>query len=205
MLKLEPSFIVLIFFFSVSFCRDDNQNNFQNNNICDSFELSVQYTQNINLNTFNDVFESTGGLKISLVTPFYWGNIQTSIYALPYFGRKHNYLDFIGIHPNLKWGNQFYLSDRIRLFNAVGCGFYIFYFSKPLYLSNEIIETSIMEGELSMGFVSKLDYLINNKINLIIEVNKDHIFTYKNIDFINISIGFSYLFKSPDWMILLLE
>ena len=38
-----------------------------------------------------------------------------------------------------------------------------------------------------------------------IETNIDRIFTYKHIDMINVSMGISYLFKTPDWMILLLN
>jgi len=161
-------------------------------------EISIQLTQNINHNTFYRFYESQNGLKTSITTPFYWGDIQASIHLLPYFGKEQNYMDFIGIHQNLKWGRKLYFSDRIRWFNGIGIGWYIF------YLTDKVVAGQI-ESELSTGFLSQVQYSINKNINLNIEINIDRIFTYKHIDMINVSMGISYLFKTPDWMILLLN
>ena len=168
-------------------------------------EISIQLTQNINHNTFHQFYESQNGLKTSITTPFYWGDIQASVQILPFFGLEKDYIDFIGIHQNIKWGNSIHIFEKLRWYNAIGTGYYIFYFSKPLYLSDEIFNPGIAVSELSMGFLSQLQYSFNNKINLKIETNIDRIFTYKHIDMINVSMGISYLFKTPDWMILLLN
>ena len=168
-------------------------------------EISIQLTQNINHNTFYRFYESQNGLKTSITTPFYWGDIQASVQILPFFGLEKDYIDFIGIHQNIKWGKSIHIFEKLRWYNAIGPGYYIFYFSKPLYLSDEIFNPGIAESELSMGFLSQLQYSFNNKINLKIETNIDRIFTYKHIDMINVSMGISYLFKTPDWMILLLN
>ena len=168
-------------------------------------EISIQLTQNINHNTFYRFYESQNGLKTSITTPFYWGDIQASVQILPFFGLEKDYIDFIGIHQNIKWGKSIHIFEKLRWYNAIGTGYYIFYFSKPLYLSDEIFNPGIAESELSMGFLSQLQYSFNNKINLKIETNIDRIFTYKHIDMINVSMGISYLFKTPDWMILLLN
>ena len=168
-------------------------------------EISIQLTQNIIPNTFYQFYESQNGLKTSITTPFYWGNIQASIQILPFFGLEKDYIDFIGIHQNIKWGKSIHIFEKLRWYNAIGTGYYVFYFSKPLYLSNEIFNPGIAESELSTGFLSQLQYSFNNKINLKIETNIDRIFTYKHIDMINVSMGISYLFKTPNWMILLLN
>ena len=168
-------------------------------------EISIQLTQNINHNTFYRFYESQNGLKTSITTPFYWGDIQASVQILPFFGLEKDYIDFIGIHQNIKWGKSIHIFEKLRWYNAIGTGYYIFYFSKPLYSSNEIFNPGIAESELSTGFLSQLQYSFNNKINLNIETNIDRIFTYKHIDMINVSMGISYLFKTPDWMILLLN
>ena len=168
-------------------------------------EISIQLTQNINHNTFYQFYESQNGLKTSITTPFYWGDIQASIHVLPYIGKEQNYIDFIGIHQNLKWINPLYLSDKISWFIGGGVGLYIFSFSnenKRFYLYNW---AGVTESELSIGFLSQLQYSFNNKINLNVETNIDRIFTYKHIDMINVSMGISYLFNTPDWMILLLN
>ena len=168
-------------------------------------EISIQLTQNINHNTFYRFYESQNGLKTSITTPFYWGDIQASVQILPFFGLEKDYIDFIGIHQNIKWGNSIHIFEKLRWYNAIGTGYYVFYFSKPLYLSHEIFNPGIAESELSAGIFSELQYSFNNKINLNVETNIDRLFTYKHIDMINISMGISYLFKTPDWMILLLN
>jgi len=161
-------------------------------------EISIQLTQNINHNTFHQFYESQNGLKTSITTPFYWGDIQASIHLLPYFGKEQNYVDFIGIHQNLKWGGKLYFSNRIRWFNGMGIGWYIF------YLTDKVVAGQI-ESELSTGFLSQVQYSINKNINLNIEINIDRIFTYKTIDLVHASMGISYLFKTPDWMRLFIE
>ena len=161
-------------------------------------EISIQLTQNINHNTFHQFYESQNGLKTSITTPFYLGDIQASIHLIPYFGKEQNYMDFIGIHQNLKWGRKLYFSDRIRWFNGIGIGWYIF------YLTDKVVAGQI-ESELSTGFLSQVQYSINKNINLNIEINIDRIFTYKTIDLVHISMGISYLFKTPDWMRLFIE
>jgi hypothetical protein len=161
--------------------------------------------KNVNNNDLHYFYQPKNGLKTSITTPFYWGNIQATVQILPFFGLEKDYIDFIGIHPNIKCGKSIHIFEKLRWYNAIGAGYYIFYFSKPLYLSHEIFHPGIAESELSAGFLSELQYSFNNKINLNIGTNIDRIFTYKHIDMINISMGISYLFKTPNWMILLLN
>jgi hypothetical protein len=161
-------------------------------------EISIQLTQNINHNTFHQFYESKNGLNTSITTPFYWGDIQASLHLLPYFGKEQSYLDFTGIHANLKWGKQFYLSDRLKWFNGGGIGWYIFYFS-------EEAEIAQIERELSKSYSSQLSYFAHKKISLNFAISKDIIFTYKKIDLVNISVGINYLTKTPGWMKLFLE
>ena len=168
------------------------------NNPFDSLCISVQLIQNVNRNIFHDFYESKNGLNTSITTPFYWGDIHASIQILQYSGKEQSYLDFTGIHPNLKWGKQLYIADRLKWFNGGGIGWYIF------YLTDKVVSGQI-ESELSTGFLSRLQYSINNNINLNIEINIDRIFTYKPIDLVHISMGVSYLFKTPDRMRLFLE
>jgi hypothetical protein len=176
-----------------------------NNNPFEYFSLSIELLKNVNNNDLHYFYQPKNGLKTSITTPFYWGNIQATVQILPFFGLEKDYIDFIGIHPNIKCGKSIHIFEKLRWYNAIGAGYYIFYFSKPLYLSHEIFHPGIAESELSAGFLSELQYSFNNKINLNIGTNIDRIFTYKHIDMINISMGISYLFKTPNWMILLLN
>jgi hypothetical protein len=176
-----------------------------NNNPFEYFSLSIELLKNVNNNDLHYFYHPKNGLKTSFSSPFYWGKVQASLDLIPFNGKERNYIDFIGIHQNIKWGKSIHIFEKLRWYNAIGAGYYIFYFSKPLYLSHEIFNPNIAESELSAGFFSELQYSFNNKINLKIETNIDRIFTYKHIDMINVSMGISYLFKTPDWMILLLN
>ena len=176
-----------------------------NNNPFEYFSLSVELLKNVNNNDLHYFYQPKNGLATSITTPFYWGDIQASVQILPFFGLKKDYVDFIGIHPNIKCGKSIHIFEKLRWYNAIGTGYYIIYFSKPLYTSHEIFHPGIAESELSAGFLSELQYSFNNKINLNFGTNIDRIYTYKHIDMINMSMGISYLFKTPDWMILLLN
>ena len=168
------------------------------NNPFDSLSISIQLIQNVNRNIFHDFYEPRNGIKTSITTPFYWGDIQGSLKVIPFYNKGQSDADFTGIEPSLKWGKQFYLSDKLRWFNGGGIGWYIFYFS------DEVVVGQI-ESELSTSYMSQLSYLVHKKISLSFEISKDTIFTYKIIDLIHISIGINYLTKTPDWMKLFLK
>ena len=152
------------------------------NNPFDSLSLSIQLIQNLNRNIFHDFYEPRNGIKTSITTPFYWGDIQGSLQVMPYYNKGQSDADFTGIHANLKWGKQLYLSDKQRWFNGGGIGWYIFYFS------DEIVVGKI-ESELSTSYMSQLSLLVHKNISLSFEISKDTIFTYKKIDLVHISIG----------------
>ena len=164
----------------------------------DSLSISIQLIQNVNRNIFHDFYEPRNGIKTSITTPFYWGDIQGSLQVVPYHNKGQSDADFTGIEPNLKLGKQFYLSDKLRWFNGGGIGWYIFYFS------DEVVAGQI-ESELSTSYMSQLSYLVHKKISLSFEISKGTIFTYKKIDLVHISIGINYLTKSPSWMKLFLK
>ena len=175
------------------------------NNPFDSLCISIQLIQNVNSNIFHDFYGSKNGLNTSITTPFYWGDIQGSIQISQYTGKEQSYLDFTGIHPNLKWGKQFYLSDRLKWFNGGGIGWYIFYFSEESYSSDEYFNSSVRESELSRNYITQLNYSISEifKINLCIRY--DTISTYKKINLTNTCLGVSYLLRTPDWIKIFLE
>ena len=125
-----------------------------NNNPFEYFSLSIELLKNVNNNDLHYFYQSQNGLNTSITTPFYWGNIQASVQILPFFGLEKDYIDFIGIHQNIKCGKSIHIFEKLRWYNAIGTGYYIFYFSKPLYLSDEIFNPGIAESELSMGFLS---------------------------------------------------
>jgi len=168
------------------------------NNQFDSLSISIQLIQNVNRNIFHKFYEPRNGIRTSITTPFYWGDVQASLQVLPYSNKGQNYADFTGIQPNLKWGKQLYLSERLSWFNGGGIGWHIFYFSDKVVAGQ-------IESELSTSYMSQLNYLVHKKISLSLEISKDTIFTYKKIDLVYISFGINYLTKTPGWMKLFLK
>ena len=179
----------------------------QHINPFDSLEISLQLTQNVNHNTFHEFYESKNGGKVSFNTPFYWGNVQASFKLMPFIARRENNANFIILQPDIKWGKNIYLSDKITWFNSVGFGIIIFYFSDNKFSSIDDILFFVekTESEFGLSFSSKISHSLNKNIRLNLEFSNDIIFTYKKINLVDIHIGMAYLIKTPKWIKLILE
>ena len=175
------------------------------NNPFDYLEISIQLTQNVNHNTFHDFYESRNGLNTSIITPFYFGYIQGSFHIAPFAGKKQDYRNFTGIHSNLIWGKYLYLSKKMKWYNGLGIGWYIFYFSEESYSSDEYFNSSIRESELSRNFITQLNYSISEFVDINLCIRYDTISTYKKIYLTNTCLGISYLLRTPDWIKIFLE
>ena len=178
------------------------------NNPFDYLEISIQLTQNVNHNTFHEFYESKNGGKASFNTPFYWGNVQASFKLMPFIARRENNANFIILQPDIKWGKNIYLSDKITLFNSVGIGIDIFYFANKKFSSIDGILLSFTEkteSEIVLSFSSKISHSLNNNIYLNLEFSNDIIFTYKKINLVDMHIGMAYLITTPRWIKLILE
>ena len=174
----------------------------------DSLEISLQLTQNVNHNTFHEFYESKNGGKVSFNTPFYWGNVQASFKLMPFIDRRENNANFIILQPDIKWGKNIYLSDKITWFNSVGIGIDIFYFANKKFSSIDGILLSFTEkteSEIVLSFSSKISHPLNNNIYLNLEFSNDIIFTYKKINLVDMHIGMAYLITTPRWIKLILE
>ena len=60
-----------------------------NNNPFEYISLSIELLKNVNNNDLHHFYQPQNGLKTSITTPFYWGDIQASIHLLPYFGNSY--------------------------------------------------------------------------------------------------------------------
>ena len=180
----------------------------QHINPFDSLEISLQLTQNVNHNTFHEFYESKNGGKASFNTPFYWGNVQASFKLMPFIARRENNANFIILQPDIKWGKNIYLSDKITWFNSVGIGIDIFYFANKKFSSIDGILLSFTEkteSEIVLSFSSKISHSLNKNIYLNLELSNDIIFTYKKINLVDMHIGMAYLITTPRWIKLILE
>jgi len=170
-------------------------------------EISIQLIQNVNHNNFHDFYKPKNGIRTSITTPFYWGDVQASLQILPFSNIENSYADFTEIQPNLMWGKNIYLSDNITWFNSVGFGINIFYFSDRKFSSTDDIVFFIekTESEIGLSYSSRLSHSFNKNIHLNFEVSNNTILTYKKINLVNMGIGMSYSIKTPNWIKLILE
>ena len=175
------------------------------NNVYNTITLSIHNINNINNNIFNTFYNYKNGLGIKLKSPFYIGKIQASLEFNKYLGKNKNYIDFIGIFPNITWGYDIKISPKFTWYNSIGLGNYIFYFNNPLYESNETFDPSIFESELSFCLDSEFSYKIYNFYNLNLSIQHAKIFTFKRINITNLSIGISRNFNTPEWIKLILK
>ena len=176
-----------------------------NNNPFEYFSFSIELLKNVNNNDLHYFYQPQNGFKTSFSSPFYWGEIQASLDLLPFNGEEKNYIDFIGIHPTLKWIKPLYTSNKISFGIGGGIGLFIFSFSdrNDRFLLYNLV--TITESELSSSYLSQIQYFINNEMSLTFNINIDRVYTYKPINLINISIGIGYTNKTPGWMKLILQ
>ena len=176
-----------------------------NNNPFEYFSFSIELLKNVNNNDLHYFYQPQNGFKTSFSSPFYWGEIQASLALLPFNGEEKNYIDFIGIHPTLKWIKPLYTSNKISFGIGGGIGLFIFSFSdrNDRFLLYNLV--SITESELSSSYLSQIQYFINKNVRLTFNINIDRVYTYKPINLINISMGIGYTNKTPGWMKLILQ
>ena len=103
------------------------------------------------------------------------------------------------------WGKQLNLSKKMKWYNGLGIGWYIFYFSEESYSSDEYFNPSVRESELSRNYITQLNYSISEIVKINLCIRYDTISTYKKINLTNTCLGISYLLKTPDWMKIFLE
>ena len=132
-----------------------------------------------------------------------WDQIQISIQN----GVWKNNANFIILQPNIKWGKNIYLSDKITWFNSVGLGIIIFYFSDKKFssLDEVLFFVEKTESEIGLSFSSQISHSLNKNIHLNLGFSNNIIFTYKKINLVDIHIGMAYLIKTPKWIKLILE
>jgi len=178
-----------------------------NNSPFESLSLSMELLKNVNNNDFHYFYESKNGLKTSITTPFYWGNIQASLKLIPFVDIGDYDANILIIQPNIKWGKNISLSDNVTWFNSAGLGINIFYFSDKTFSSIDEIIFFIEKTESEIGFIytSILGYSLNQKIHLNLDISNDIIFTYKKINLLYVGMGMSYSIKTPNWIKLILE
>ncbi len=198
--KLKPSFHLInlkfhlyapLLFFPILLTAQNNTTPFEN------FSLGINYQSNINRNDFHNYWLSDGGIEGYFSTPFYFGQSQFGLTFTTFSAKSDEQPEFTSLLIYLQWGYEFNLPADFSL---------AFYISSGLYQMNfddfdlEIDPGLLSERELSMGLNTTMRYSFFNDWKLNLQLSYLNVFTNKKIELINLSLGISKTFSSPQWL-----
>ena len=198
MLQIRNLFILIIIINTLS--SNINQKPF---NTC---KATIQFSKDLNDQTFKEYYDSKNGMNFELEFPFYIGYLKTNL-NFNFYKRIQNELgtiqniedqNFISIHPNIEWGQILTITKKMTWFNGISLGGYIFHFQRnwdQIFTLGPYTET-----EISLGLSSMLNYKIKNNYYINFGIKKYTILTYNKINIMSFSIGISKLFNTPLWL-----
>lgn len=167
------------------------------NSAFETFSLGVNYQSNINRNDFHKYWLSDGGIEGYFSTPFYFGKTQFGITYMSFSAKSDDQPDFNSLLLYLQWGYKFGLPLNSSLALNASTGLFQMNFDdSDLYVDPGLLS----ERELTVGLNALLSYSIYNDWYLNLQLSYLNVFTYKKIQLINLGLGISKTFRSPQWL-----
>jgi hypothetical protein len=189
--KLKLHLVFLLLIFPVVLTAQNSHSAFE------TLSLGVNYQSNINRNDFHKYWLSDGGIEGYFSTPFYFGNTQFGITYMSFSANSDDQPDFNSLLFYLQWGYKFSLPLNSSLALNASTGLFQMNFDdSDLYVDPGLLS----ERELSVGLKAILSYAIYNDWYLNLQLNYLNVFTYKKIQLINLGLGISKTFRSPQWI-----
>jgi hypothetical protein len=161
----------------------------------ESMTLGIDCISILNHNTFHQYWDPAIGAKISIETPFYYGDIRSGVELYPFNGKNESFPDFFSAYFFLGWGKYFQVSSGLHWYNGLRVGSYRMSFD-----DDEIDETQVVESELGFGFDSGLKLNISSNWAIHGQFYYLVVYTKKHLEFTMFSAGCSYTFDSPQWL-----
>ena len=163
----------------------------------ETFSLGINYQSNISRNEFNKYWLSDGGLEGFFSTPFYFGEAQFGLVYTSFSAKSDEQPDFQSFLFYLQWGYKFNLLTNFSFALNVSAGLFQMSFSD---FDTDVDPGLLSERELALGVSTIFSYTFFSNWNLNLQVNYLHVFTNKKIEFMNLGIGVSKTFSSPQWL-----
>ena len=152
----------------------------------ENFSLGINYQSNINRNEFHKYWLSDGGIEGYFSTPFYFGETQFGITYTSFSAKSVVQPDFTSLLFYLQWGYKLNLPLNFSLALNASAGLLQMNFDD---FELEVDPGLLFERELTMGLNALLSYSICNDWYLNLQLNYLNVFTYKNIQLINLGFG----------------
>ncbi|HEY7750721.1 MAG TPA: hypothetical protein VH917_00395 [Ignavibacteriaceae bacterium] len=164
----------------------------------ETFSFGGSYVSNVNEETLHNYWSSGSGFEGYFATPFFIGNFQVGLTYLPFEGKTESYPDFNSYLIYVQWGYRFYLPHNFSLSVDALTGIDQLDFDESAEAI--ISEGEIAEREIAIGLSSTISFEIVPTWNLNFLTSYQRIYTKERIDLINLSIGLSKSFDSPEWL-----
>jgi len=168
---------------------DDEDNAFK------FISLRLNLLANTNRNTLHQYWTPFWGGEVEVDMPFYAGDIRAGLHLYQFDGKNEEYADYLVTYYYVGWGWKIALSSHINWFNGLRLGSYQMRFD-----DTDINPTQKIESELATGVDSRFNLKISSQWSGQIGIGYIVVFTHKKLELVNLSIGISYTFDSPDWL-----
>lgn len=167
------------------------------NSAFETLSLGVNYQSNINRNDFHRYWLSDGGIEGYFSTPFYFGDTQFGITYMSFSAKSDAQPDFNSLLFYLQWGYKFDLplNSSLALNASIGL-FQMNFDDSDLYVDPGLLS----ERELTISLNATMSYSFLKDWYLNLHLNYLDVFTYKKIQLINLGLGISKTFSSPQWL-----
>jgi hypothetical protein len=165
-----------------------------------SLTFRLNLLTNTNRSTLHDYWKPLIGGEAEIEMPFYTGNIKAGLQLFQFNGRIDAYPDYLASYLYIGWGAEISLLSHFGWVNSIRLGSYQMRFD-----DTDINPTQRVESELGAGIDSGLYLSISSRWRGHIGLGYIVVFTYKKLEFLNFSVGFSYTLDAPSWLTELLK
>jgi len=163
----------------------------------ETLSLGINYQSNINRNDFHKYWLSDGGIEGYFSTPFYFGDTQFGMTYMSFSAKSDDQPDFNSLLFYLQWGYKLKLPLNFSLALNASTGLLQMNFDdSDLYVDPGLLS----ERELTIGLNATVSYPFFKDWYLNLQLNYLNVFTYKKIHLINLGLGISKKFPSPQWL-----
>lgn len=157
---------------------------------------TISFGANVSKDVGNANFQRLWSSRLAMdaytEVPFYFGHVRLAARYMQ--ALSPTLTDIRTLHMRAAWGPRLELTNRIDVSSSVSVG--------SLYMSfeDEPVDYRRSESELAFGAAVAVGIRISPRITWEVSSEWTHAFTSTPLDFVFVSSGLRYEFRSPDWL-----
>jgi hypothetical protein len=158
----------------------------------DTIAASLRLTANVNHNVFHRYWSSDPGVELELETPFYFGDAEAGFHFNSFDGRTEEQPDFASVYVFVGWGYELPVYGRLDWRNGIRIGTFFTHFAGS--------GDNLSELELATALDTRLSYPFALHWSAELSTRYQVVFTHERLRLLFLAFGFSYAFKTPNWL-----